>query len=54
MAVQLVVDVVPVGLALGPPVKPSADTGIIRMIFLIGGSPTGPGGLAAGAQPWAR
>jgi hypothetical protein len=50
MAVQLVVDVVPVGLALGPPVKPSADTGIIRMIFL----PTGSGRLGGRAQPWAR
>ena len=35
--------------------KPSAYTGIIRMIFLIGGSLRwGPGGWEAGAQPWAR
>lgn len=37
LAVQFVVDLVPVGLALRSSMKPSADTGIVRMIFLIGG-----------------
>ena len=55
MAVQLVVGLVPVELALRSPTKPSADTDIIRMIFLIGGSlRRGPGGSAAEAQPSAR
>jgi len=55
MAVQLVVGLVPVELALRSPTKPSADADIIRMIFLVGGSlRRGPGGSAAEAQPSAR
>jgi hypothetical protein len=46
---------VPAEFALRSLMKRSADTGIIRMIFLIGGSlGQGPDGSAAGAQPAVR
>jgi len=53
-AVQLVAGLMPVGLGPGPSVKALTGTGMTKMIFLTGFTPTGPGGPAAGAQPSAR
>jgi hypothetical protein len=49
--IALVVDLVPVELALRFSMTQSADTGVIEMIFLIGVSSDGS---AARAQPLAR
>ncbi len=40
VTVQLVVDKVPIELAVGPSMKPSSDTDIIRMIILIAATST--------------
>jgi len=52
--VQLVAGLMPVGLGPGRSVKALTGTGMTKMIFLTGFTPTGPGGPAAGAQPSAR
>jgi hypothetical protein len=49
--IALVADLVPLELALRSSTMRSADTGVFRMIFLMGFSSDGS---AAGAQPSAR